>query len=145
MDHASSSPRVVKVLVLDDDPAFMELVKTVLALEPTIEVVGDAATMEEGVAVALRLCPDVILADYRLPDGTGTMAAQLIKLHNPATRVVVMSSSPADAKAAAVAIGARFLDKSWMRGGVLIDALIQAAVGSGWRPGASLKNTERQR
>jgi DNA-binding NarL/FixJ family response regulator len=135
---------VVKVVVLDDDPIFMELIKTVLALEPIIAVVGDAATMEEGIAVALRECPDVILVDYRLPDGTGTMAAQFIRLHNPLTRVVVMSSSPWDAKAAAVAIGARFLDKSWMRGGILIDALIQAAVGSGWQSGASLKNTERQ-
>ena len=135
---------MIKVLVLDDDPVFMQLVKTVLALEPTIEVVGDAATVEEGIAVALRMCPDVILVDYRLPDGTGTMAAQFIKLHNPATRVVVMSSSLGDAKAAAVAIGARFLDKSWMRGGVLIDALIEAAVGSGWHTGANLKNTEGQ-
>ena len=130
--------------MLDDDPVFMELVKTVLALEPTIEVVGDAATMEEGIAVALRECPDVILVDYRLPDGTGTMAAQFIKLHNPLTRVVVMSSSPWDAKAAAVAIGARFLDKSWMRGGVLIDALIQVAVGSGWQAAAGRRSTEHR-
>jgi CheY-like chemotaxis protein len=73
---------VVKVVVLDDDPIFMELIKTVLALEPTIAVIGDAATMEEGIAVALRECPDVILVDYRLPDGTGTMAAQFIRLRD---------------------------------------------------------------
>ena len=57
---------------------FAEAVAKALATIPDMAVVGSASTVEEGRRLVHETHPDVVLMDYRLPDGTGTRAAQQI-------------------------------------------------------------------
>jgi DNA-binding NarL/FixJ family response regulator len=62
-----------------------------LAGEPDIEVVGIAGTVAEAKTIA-RERLDVVLMDYRLPDGTGAEATRAIKARWPAARVVMLTA-----------------------------------------------------
>jgi DNA-binding NarL/FixJ family response regulator len=62
-----------------------------LAREPDIEVVGQAGTVADAKAFA-RERLDVVLMDYRLPDGTGAEATRAIKARWPSARVVMLTA-----------------------------------------------------
>lgn len=59
---------MIKVLIVDDHPIVREGVTSVLKREHDIEVVGAADTIREGLRLAGKLRPDVILLDLKLPD-----------------------------------------------------------------------------
>jgi DNA-binding NarL/FixJ family response regulator len=62
-----------------------------MAGEPDIAVVGVAASVAEAKTIA-RERLDVVLMDYRLPDGTGAEATRAIKARWPAARVVMLTA-----------------------------------------------------
>lgn len=86
------APPPLRVLLVDDDPAFAELIKCVLALDE-IEVLEHALDGAEGVELALALEPDVVLMDVRMPVMDGFEATRRIVGANPEARVLVVSSS----------------------------------------------------
>jgi DNA-binding NarL/FixJ family response regulator len=88
----SPAPPPLRVLLVDDDPAFAELIKIVLALDG-IEVLEHAIDGAEGVELALRLEPDVVLMDVRMPVMDGFEATRRIVEAIPEARVLVVSSS----------------------------------------------------
>src|ERR1700694_3893400 len=59
--------------------------------EPDIQVIGIAGSVAEAKALA-RERVDVVLMDYRLPDGTGAEATRAIKARWPAARVVMLTA-----------------------------------------------------
>ena len=59
---------VASVLVIDDHPVVIDGIRQLLAREPDFELVGEASTGEEGVALARRLAPDVVVLDLKLGD-----------------------------------------------------------------------------
>jgi len=63
----------------------------ILDREADIEVVGAAASLAEARAAA-RQPVDVVLMDYRLPDGTGVEATRAIKARHPTARVVMLTA-----------------------------------------------------
>lgn len=72
---------MIRVLLVDDHPVVREGVSAVLERERDIEVVGAAATLDEGLKLAARLRPHVVLLDLRLPDadaadGVASFAAE---------------------------------------------------------------------
>jgi DNA-binding NarL/FixJ family response regulator len=79
------------VLIVDDDALFRALAARMLAADG-LTVVGEAAGVDEGLAVAQALRPDAALVDVRLPDGDGiALAAELAGLPwSP--RIVVVST-----------------------------------------------------
>jgi two-component system, NarL family, response regulator DevR len=87
--------RQVKVLLVDDHEMVALGIKSLLETENGVEVVATVGTVKDAVAAVVRLQPDVVLMDYRLPDGTGAEAARAIMALEKAPGVV-MATSVAD-------------------------------------------------
>ncbi|MCF6467898.1 response regulator transcription factor, partial [Nonomuraea sp. MG754425] len=58
---------MLRVLIVDDHPVVREGLRGMLEREPDIEVVGEAGSGGEAVAVVPLLRPDVVLMDLRMP------------------------------------------------------------------------------
>ncbi|MFI6600320.1 response regulator [Nonomuraea sp. NPDC050536] len=92
------------VMIVDDHPIVREGLYGMLTIEPDIEVVGEAGSGDEAVAVAPRLRPDVILMDLRMPGGDGLSAIRRLAAD---FRIIVLTTYEDDADVQrAVAAGA---------------------------------------
>ena len=81
-----------KVLVVEDEALFRQLVVTTLSAQEDLEVVGEADTGEEAIEVAESLAPDVVLMDIELGgELNGIEAGLAIKTASPATGIVLLS------------------------------------------------------
>ena len=116
----------IRVLLADDHPVVREGLRGMLASEPDIEVVGEAGSGPEAVALAGRLRPDVVLMDLRMPGGDGVDATRRLA----GTTVVVLTTydSDADILRAVEAGAAGYLLKDTPRA-VLADSVRAAARG----------------
>lgn len=90
MSQTSGVP--IRVLVVDDHRIFVEGILELLARESDIEVVGTAGGVEEAVRAAARCVSDVVLIDYKLPDGPGVNAAARIQMNHPGTKIVMLTA-----------------------------------------------------
>jgi DNA-binding NarL/FixJ family response regulator len=90
-------PEPLAVLIADDHPVVREGLRGMLAAEPAIRVVAEAASGGEAVVMARRHRPDVVLMDLRMPGGDGVQATAGIIADLPGTRVVVLTTYETDA------------------------------------------------
>ncbi len=113
----------IRVLIVDDHEMVRAGLRGFLRRDGDLVVVGEAADVAEAVAAAIRLEPDVVLMDMRLPDGSGVDACRDILSKRPATRVVFLTSYPEElAQISTVLAGAAgYLEKS-----IASDALVEA-------------------
>lgn len=79
------------MLLVDDHQLLADSLARLLGAEPDIDVVGIAGTVAEAKQLAARPM-DVVLMDYRLPDGTGADATRAIKNRWPSARVVMLTA-----------------------------------------------------
>jgi DNA-binding NarL/FixJ family response regulator len=79
------------VLIIDDHLMFAQSLARLLEGELDIEVVGTVATMLDGVAAATIRRPDVVVVDYRLPDGDGITAASRITAGDDRIGVIMLT------------------------------------------------------
>lgn len=82
----------IRLLIVDDHEVVRIGLSAVLDLTPGMKVVGQASGKDEAKKLALRLKPDVVLLDIRLPDGSGVDAARDILASCPHTRVLFLTS-----------------------------------------------------
>jgi NarL family two-component system response regulator LiaR len=82
----------IRVLIVDDHSVVRMGLRMFFDLQPDIEVVGEAADGSEGVAMARRLEPDVVLMDLLMPNMDGITAIGRIKAERPETEIVTMTS-----------------------------------------------------
>ena len=81
----------VRILVADDHPMMLMGVRALLSTQPNIEIVGEASTGEEAIAMAKTLTPDIVVMDISLPDMNG-LDATIILLHElPDVKVIILS------------------------------------------------------
>jgi len=107
------SASMLRVLHCDDDKTFRFLVRAVLDEEGDIELAGEAADARSCIEQTAELRPDVVLLDESMPGMSGLEAVPRIRDASPSTRIVVLSSFPADElRARALDLGAAaYLEK----------------------------------
>ena len=87
----SGSGSRTAVLVVDDHELTREGMRTLLDAEPDMEVVGEAKTADEALALARRLEPTVIVLDVRLPDRHGIEICGELRALSPDSRILICS------------------------------------------------------
>ncbi len=86
------SGQKIRVLLVDDHEVVRVGLRSLVARERGMEVVGEAADAAEAVAQAARLRPDVVVMDVRLPDRSGVEACREIRSADPAVKVIMLTS-----------------------------------------------------
>ena len=84
--------RALRLLIVDDQPLIRRGLAMMLAAEPGIEVVGQAADGLDAIEQALASRPDVVVMDLQMPRASGVTATREITARLPATRVVVLTT-----------------------------------------------------
>jgi len=82
----------IRILLVEDQTLMRQGLKTILSLEPGLEVVGEAADGEAGIRQALDLRPDVILMDVQMPGMSGIEAISAICAVWPETRIIILTT-----------------------------------------------------
>jgi NarL family two-component system response regulator LiaR len=83
-------------MLIDDHAIVRKGLSAYLDTYPEIEVVGQAGSGAEGVAMAARLLPDVVLMDLVMPEMDGIEATRQLKAVSPTTQVIVLTSYSED-------------------------------------------------
>jgi len=87
---------MTRVLIADDDHLMRAGLAELLTSDPTIEIVGQAASGREAIERTRRLDPDVVLMDVRMPDLDGIAATAELTRTAPATRVLILTTFEQD-------------------------------------------------
>jgi DNA-binding NarL/FixJ family response regulator len=82
---------LIRVLLVDDHTILREGVRALLRSAPDIQVVGEAATGQDAVAVAQRTAPDVVVMDLDMPNGDGAAATEALQRLDPAPKVLILT------------------------------------------------------
>jgi len=82
-----------RVVIVDGHTLFRRGVRNILELEGDLEVVGEAGTGREALAIVQELTPDVVLMDLGIPAPNGIETTQRLKRELPHTGVIVMASN----------------------------------------------------
>jgi DNA-binding NarL/FixJ family response regulator len=117
-------------MLVDDHEVVREGVRALLDRREGLRVVGEAGSVAQAVAVALRERPDVVVMDVRLPDGTGIEACREIRAELPETRMIMLTSyADEDAVMASILAGASAYLLKQTRGQQLAEAIEAVARG----------------
>jgi DNA-binding NarL/FixJ family response regulator len=81
----------IRVLLADDHDILRQGLKLLLGRQPDMQVVGEARTGREAIALAEALAPDVVVMDITMPDIDGLAASRNIRTHQPATQVLMLT------------------------------------------------------
>ena len=123
-----------RVLTVDDDASFLELLRDLVRATAHLEVAGEACSGERAIVVAGQLLPELVLMDIRMPGLGGIKAAGIIKAARRSTLIVMISAThpdetPPDAcagfgsligEALGLAAGSGFCDELDFGGGLLL-------------------------
>ena len=116
----------IKVLVADDSAILRHAIRNVLATQPEIELVGEAANFTQAIQMANALTPHVIVMDLHMPDENSISPLNVKSQLNRGARTLAISIwTDEDAQALALMLGAvTLLDKAEL-GSTLIPAIVQ--------------------
>ena len=90
---------VVRVLLVDDHPIVRAGPRSLFVSQDAVDVVGEAASGEEAVALAERLRPDVVLCDLRMGDGMdGVQTTAALRALDHAPAVIILTTFDRDAE-----------------------------------------------
>ena len=119
------------VVIVDDHAMFRTGVKAELAAHPDeIEVIGEAADVDQAVEAVLRLRPEVVLLDVHLPGGGGAEVMRRVGARLPDTRFLALSvSDAAEDVIGTIRAGARGYVTKTITGPELVNAVDRIATG----------------
>jgi NarL family two-component system response regulator LiaR len=96
MTRTTGTTETIRILIADDHAIVRRGLRTLIASEPGMEVVGEAGDGAEAVQKARALLPDVILMDTVMPRQSGLEAIQEIKADDARARILVLTSFAED-------------------------------------------------
>ena len=104
---------MVRVLIADDHRLFAEALRAILGTEPSVDVVGLAASGADAVRQTAELEPDIVLMDISMPGLDGFEATRRILAEQPETQVLIVTGSDAhqDVDAVRIAGAAGYVTK----------------------------------
>jgi DNA-binding NarL/FixJ family response regulator len=79
-------------MIVDDHEVVREGLRSLLNRRPGMTVVAEAGTVKDAVETAVKLRPDVVVMDVRLPDGSGVEACREIRSEIPETKLIMLTS-----------------------------------------------------
>jgi DNA-binding NarL/FixJ family response regulator len=82
---------MIRLLLVDDQPAVRRGLGIRLHLEPDIQIVGEASTGREALSMAQVLSPDVVLMDVEMPEMNGIEATAALRAAASTSAVVILS------------------------------------------------------
>jgi DNA-binding NarL/FixJ family response regulator len=85
-------PEQISVVLVEDNDVFRDALELLLGLRPELNVVASVADGTDAAEVVARLCPDVVLMDYRLPGVDGVQATRAVLGACPGTAVVCLTA-----------------------------------------------------
>jgi DNA-binding NarL/FixJ family response regulator len=123
-----SEPPAIRVVLVDDHSLVRAGVRSELSYR--LDVVGEAADVDDAIDTILRTRPDVVLLDVHLPSGTGDVVIRAVHDEVPETRFLALSVSDAEADVIRVIrAGARGYVTKTISGDDLADAIVRVAGG----------------
>jgi two-component system response regulator AlgR len=100
MNDPQATSDAIRVLIVDDEPPARARLERMLAELPDVKVVGEAANGRDALAGAVRLLPDVVLLDIRMPGMDGIEAARHLNTLEEPPAVVFVTAHDEHALAA---------------------------------------------
>jgi DNA-binding NarL/FixJ family response regulator len=85
--------RRLKLLIAEDHPLMIEAIQLALSRSADFEIVGVAESGSDVVAAALKLQPDVVLLDLRMPGMDGFQVLQALRRSGATSKTVILSAS----------------------------------------------------
>ncbi len=92
----NSAEKPIRVLIVDDHPLLREGIAALIAAEPDMQLVAEAATGREALAQFKLKRPDVTLMDLQMPDMNGIEAIIAIRGEFPNARIIVLTTYTGD-------------------------------------------------
>jgi DNA-binding NarL/FixJ family response regulator len=113
----TTTPYTIRILLADDHPLLRDGVAGLVADQPDMEIVAEAATGREAVDQFHKHRPDVTLLDLQMPELGGIDAIKTIREESPEARIIVLTTYKGDARVlSALRSGAQaYLLKSTLR------------------------------
>jgi DNA-binding NarL/FixJ family response regulator len=120
----------IRILIVDDHQIVSDALAALLDQQPDMLVVGNAGSVADSATHVMELCPDVLIVDFRLIDGTGADAVLAMRAVGCEAKVIFLSRDDGEgAQYAAIEAGASaFIHKSRATA-ELIDAVRRVADG----------------
>ncbi|RSD20251.1 response regulator [Amycolatopsis eburnea] len=120
----------IQVLLVDDHELVRRGLRDLLGDEPDIEVVAEASSVEEAMAVAMHVEPEVAVVDVRLGDGDGiTLCRELRSKPNPPACLMLTAFDDEEAMVGAIMAGAAGYLLKQVRGQDVVHAVREVAAG----------------
>jgi len=82
---------MIRLLLVDDQPAVRRGLGMRLHLEPDIQIIGEASSAKEALSMIQALTPDVVLMDVEMPEMDGIEATAVLRMTDSSSAVVILS------------------------------------------------------
>jgi two-component system invasion response regulator UvrY len=126
---------LTRLVIADDHELIREGIKKIIRPCADLKLVGEAADLEQALALIAQVRPDVVVLDITLPDSDGLDGLLVLRRHFPEVRVVMLSMHPEERYAlAAIRAGAYGYVSKAEAASELVHAIRKAAEGNAYLP-----------